>query len=116
MDRLCKICSKPLRGRSDKIFCSNDCKNHYHKNLRYASKKAAIEINGYLKRNYSILTELLDKNKTQVKVYRNVLEKKKFRFKYHTHYHINSNNKMFHYIYDLAWMEFSDDEILIIKK
>jgi hypothetical protein len=23
---------------------------------------------------------------------------------------------MFHYIYDLAWMEFSDDEILIVKK
>lgn len=116
MERKCKICAKPLRGRTDMIFCSTYCKNHYHKHLRYATKQAAIEINGYLKRNYSILLELLGKNKSQIKVYRNLLEKKKFRFMYHTHYHINSNGKMFHYIYDLAWMEFSDDEILIVRK
>lgn len=116
MHTKCKICEKSLTGRTDKIFCSTTCKNYYHKKLRYATKQAAIEINGYLKRNYAILMELLDNNKSQVKVYRNVLEKKKFRFTYHTHYHINSQNKMFHYIYDLAWMEFSDDEILIIRK
>lgn len=103
-------------GRSDKIFCSVYCKNYYHSKLRYAAKKAAIEINGYLKRNYAILLELLGKNKSQLKVYRNVLESKKFRFKYHTHLHVNSRNKTFHYIYDLAWMEFSDDEVLIVRK
>lgn len=103
-------------GRSDKIFCSAYCKNYYHSKLRYASQKAAIEINGYLKRNYAILLEILGKNKSQMKVYRNVLETKKFRFKYHTHLHVNSRNKTFYYIYDLAWMEFSDDEVLIIRK
>lgn len=115
MKRKCKICLKPIIGRSDKIFCSVYCKNVYHKKIRYASKIAAIEINGYLKRNYAILLEILGKNKSQIKVYRNLLEKKKFRFKYHTHFHINSKSKMFYYVYDLAWMEFSDDEILIIK-
>lgn len=78
--------------------------------------KATIEINGYLKRNDSILLELMGKNKSQIKVYRNVLEQKRFRLKYHTHFQINSHNKMFHYIYDLAWMEFSDNEVIIIKK
>ncbi|MBT0606552.1 hypothetical protein KIV10_00015 [Aequorivita echinoideorum] len=116
MEKTCKICAKPLKGRTDKIFCSAHCKNQYHKYVRYASKTAAIEINGYLKRNYAILWELLGTNKTQVKVYRNILEKKKFRFKYHTHFHINSSNKTFFYVYDLAWMEFSDDEILIVRK
>src|SRR5690554_3665683 len=116
MERTCKICEKTLRGRSDMVFCSVGCKNYYHKHVRYASKKAAIEINGFLKRNYAILYELLGENKTQIKVYRNVLERKKFRFKYHTHFHINSKNKTFHYVYDLAWMEFSDDEILIIRQ
>jgi predicted nucleic acid-binding Zn ribbon protein len=116
MNQNCKICAKTIVGRSDKVFCSTYCKNYYHKKLRYVSKVAAIEINGYLKRNYIILLELLGKNKAQVKVYRNVLESKKFRFKYHTHVHINSRNKTFHYIYNLAWMEFSDDEVLIIRK
>jgi hypothetical protein len=116
MEKKCKICKKIIRGRTDKIFCSVDCKNYYHKHLRYVAKQAAIQINEYLKRNYSILLELLGKNKVQVKVYRNILEQKKFRFKYHTHSHINIKGKTFHYIYDIAWMEFSDDEILIVKK
>ncbi|QAA83236.1 hypothetical protein EI546_11010 [Aequorivita sp. H23M31] len=84
--------------------------------MRYATKKAAIEINGFLKRNYAILWELLGENKTQIKVYRNAVEKKKFHFKYHTHIHVNSKGKTYYYVYDLAWMEFSDDEILILRK
>jgi endogenous inhibitor of DNA gyrase (YacG/DUF329 family) len=112
----CKICKKEVEGRADKKFCSVTCKNYYHIHLRHASKQAAIRINEYLKRNHGILLELLDKNKTQIKVCRNVLEDKKFRYKYHTHTHLNSQGKTFHYIYDLGWMSFSDDEILIIRQ
>ena len=43
-----------------------------------------------------------------------MLNKKKINFKYHTH--ININNKMGHHVYDIAWMEFPDDEILIIRR
>ncbi|MCO5248620.1 MAG: hypothetical protein M9887_06715 [Chitinophagales bacterium] len=111
----CKVCEKPIKGRSDKIFCSIECKNYYHKKLRFATKMAAKQIDGYLKRNYKILLELLGGNKIQVKVYRNQLSQKGFRFQYHTHFYINSKNKMYHYLYDLAWMEFSDDEVLIIR-
>ncbi|NLN24790.1 MAG: hypothetical protein GX163_03885 [Bacteroidetes bacterium] len=112
----CKICKKILKGRSDKLFCSVGCKNYYHSNLRKASNQAAMQINEYLRRNHGILLELLGKNKSQLKLARSVLEQKKFRFKYLTHFHVNSKGKMFHYIYDLAWMEFSDDEILIVRK
>lgn len=115
-ERKCKICKKRVLGRQNKVFCSVQCKNYYHKHLRYASFTAAIRINEYLKRNHGILLEQLGKNKTQVKVYRNTLEDKKFRFKYHTHVQINSKGKTFHYIYDLAWMEFSDDEVLVVRK
>jgi hypothetical protein len=59
--------------------------------------------------------ELLGKNKSQIKVHRNALADKRFRFKYHTHQHINSKGKVFHYLYDLGWMSFSDDEILIVR-
>ena len=111
----CKICKSKFSGRADKLFCTVKCKNVYHKKLRYASVNSAIRINEYLKRNHGILLEQLGKNKAQVKVYRNILSDKKFRFKYHTHSHINKNGKAFHYIYDLAWMAFSDDEILIVR-
>jgi len=114
--RICKICNATFSGRSNKVFCSVACKNYYHKHLRYASFKSAIRINEYLKRNHGILLEMLGKNKAQIKIYRNLLEDKRFRFKYHTHTHINSRGKTMRYIYDLGWMDFSDDEVLIVRK
>jgi len=112
----CKICSKILVGRSDKKFCSVRCKNYYHINLRKATSLVVKDINKVLHRNRSILLEILGKNKTQLKVARIVLEKKKFNFKYHTHYNINSRGKTYFHIYDMAWMCFSDDEVLIVRK
>lgn len=112
----CKICKIIITGRSDKIFCSVKCKNIYHKDLRIIAQTAGIQIDRFLKRNYKILFELMEGRKTQLKVYRNKLSQKGFRFKYHTHTHINSKSKMHYFIYDFAWMEFSDDEILIVKR
>ena len=111
-----KICKSELKGRPDKKFCSPACKNFYHTKLRAVTKDAASQIDAILHRNRAILLEIVGKNGIQKKVLRIVLERKKFRFKYLTHFHINSKGKMFHYLYDLAWMEFSDDEILIVRK
>ncbi len=112
----CKICSKPIIGRSDKIFCSVRCKNYYHTNLRRVTNLAVKDIDKILHRNRSILLEIMGKRKTQIKVERIVLDKKKFNYKYHTHLHTNSKGKTYFYVYDFAWMEFSDDEILIVRK
>jgi len=112
----CKICKKEIVGRSDKLFCSVKCKNYYHINLRRVTSVEVTEINRILHRNRSILLEIIGKSKTQKKVKRIVLEKKKFTFKYHTHILTNSSGKKYYYIYDFAWMEFSDDEVLIVRR
>ena len=114
--RKCKICSKQVVGRDDKLFCSVKCKNYYHVNLRKVTYSHVKELDNILHRNRSILLEVLGKRKGQITVQRVVLEKKNFTFKYHTHLHVNSKGKTYHYVYDFAWMEFSNDEILIIRK
>lgn len=112
----CKICNNRIYGRTDKIFCSVRCKNYYHTNLRRVTNIAVADIDIILHRNRAILLEIMGKSKTQLKINRLVLEKKKFRYKYHTHFHINSRGKMYYHLYDFAWVEFSDDEILIVRK
>lgn len=112
----CKICSKVIIGRTDKLFCSVRCKNYYHTNLRKVTKNAVKEIDIILHRNRSILLELMGKRKVQIKINRILLEKKKFQFKYHTHQHKNLKGKIYYYLYDFSWMEFSNDEILIVRK
>jgi len=110
------MCKAPITGRSDKIFCSPNCKTEYHLKLRKATSVAVIEINKILARNRSILLEIIGKNQVQKKIQRLILDKKKFNFKYHTHLIRNSHGKLYFYCYDIAWMEFSDNEVLIIKK
>jgi len=114
--RTCKMCHAPIIGRSDKIFCSTDCKNEYHLKLRRATSAVVSEINKILARNRSILLEIIGKNQGQKKIPRLNLDKKKFNFKYHTHVTRNSKGKIYFYCYDIAWMEFSDNEVLILKK
>jgi hypothetical protein len=45
-----------------------------------------------------------------------VLRKKNGHFKYHTHFYVNKSGKTYFYLYDMAYMEFSDDEILIVNR
>lgn len=110
---ICKLCKTPFKGRSDKTFCSSQCKSIYSYRLKSATKEATVEIDHILHRNRSTLLEILGKNKSQIKLERAVLDKKKFNFSYITHFHINKQGKMVHYVYDFSWMIFSDQEILI---
>ena len=112
----CKVCSNDVMGRSDKLFCSLKCKNYYHVNLRKVTSLEVKEIDLILHRNRSILLEFLGKNKKQITLERVLLEKKNFSFKYHTHSNINSRGKIYFFVYDFAWMEFSNDKVLIIRK
>ena len=112
----CKICSSSIVGRSDKLFCSVKCKNYYHINLRKATRVAVKEIDTILHRNRSILLEFLGKRRIKITIERVLLEKKNFNFKYHTHINVNNKGKTYFNVYDFAWMEFSNDEILIVRK
>jgi len=107
------LCKKEVKGRTDKVFCSLNCKNQYSIKLRHVTSLATKQIDGILHRNRSILLEILGKNKMQIKVSKRILDRKKFNYTYITHYHINSNNKRVSYLYDISWMLFSDQEILI---
>lgn len=114
--KTCKICKKPIRGRSDKIFCSVKCKSYYHRKLREVTKDATTKIDVILHRNRSILLEIMGKNSSQKKVPRNLLDKKKFNIRYMTGFFENAQGKRYHIVYDFAWMEFSDGDILIKRR
>ena len=112
----CKYCKNPiLNGRSDKLFCSVNCKNNYHHQLRKKTNIVAVYIDEILHRNRSILYELMGDKTRKLKIAKLTLAKKKFQFDYHTHITVNSRGKTYHNLYDYAWMSFSDDEVLIVK-
>jgi hypothetical protein len=58
----------------------------------------------------------MGKNNSQKKVDRQILDRKKFNWKYFTGMYVNSKSKTYFIVYDFAWMEFTDGEILIVKR
>ena len=114
--RICKLCQNELRGRRDKMFCSLNCKNEYHFQLRRVTNIATLHVDKILHRNRSILLEIMGKNFSQKKIYRLLLDRKKFNFGYTTGFHINKNGKTVHHVYDFSWLIFSDEEVLIKRK
>ncbi len=112
---ICKICNYEFKGRSDKQFCSVKCKNQYHTTLRKNTQKATLKIDAILHRNRSILFELMQGKTSEQIMLRLVLEQKQFNFKYHTHANTNSKGKTYYWVYDFAWMSFSNDKILVVK-
>lgn len=81
--RTCLSCGKVLKGRIDKKFCDDQCRNLY--NNRPEVKTEAVKlINAILKRNWTILKEVMADEKV-IKVERYELERRDFNFCYYTH-------------------------------
>lgn len=112
----CQFCNKVTVGRAGKKFCSADCKAKAHKQKKNANKVEIVqEINKILAKNRDILLSIIEEHK-QKTVPRIQLSKQGFDFKYFTGTYLNRQGKTYHYIYDCAWMEFSTQDIMIVRK
>lgn len=58
-NQVCKECGKGFSGRSDKLFCSRECKNRYNNRKNSLESKARSEAIKALDRNHEILSSLL---------------------------------------------------------
>lgn len=114
----CIVCKAIIRGRTDKKYCSKMCSNKFHAEKRKKLLPESVLLtNRILLKNRSILQGFFEGEKRKkVKVDKLVLSKLGFNFKYITGIYYNRERKRYHYVYDFAWMEFSTQEVLLIKK
>jgi hypothetical protein len=115
MNRLCLECGQAVKGRADKLFCNSTCKNEYHSKTRAATKSDVKTIDDLLHRNRIILMTLMGDSKKET-FDKLVLTRAKFRFELHTGHYINKEGKTYWIVYDYAWMAFSDQKVLVVRK
>lgn len=113
-NKKCPVCKKIIIGRTDKKFCSQECKNAYHSRLKKYINASTSQVDKILHRNYAILVELL-KRKNYLETTKNQLENKGFVFHYCTSTYINTQNKQCYYVYDYLWFELSNKKVYIKK-
>jgi hypothetical protein len=115
MKKNCLQCETLFQGRQDKRFCSSSCKNSHFNTQRKTTKEVTKEIDGYLHRNHEILRTLMGESHKEL-LDRLVVVRTGFKFDYMTGIYHNKVGKLYHYVYDYAWMEFSDQKILVVRK
>ncbi len=113
-ERLCPECGTPLRGRLDKKFCSDMCRNNFNNKINSDANNLVRNINNILRKNRRILQELLTGEKTTVS--RQKLLDKGFNFAYHTNSHVTRNNHTYLFFYEFGYFLLDNGMVLIVKR
>ena len=112
---VCLLCHQPVRGRSDKKFCSLSCKNAYHHAQKTENEDVVKETDRILRKNYKILQSLLNGANERI-IDNEILEILGFQWNYLTRLFKNRENTEYFVLYDCAWHRLSPRQVKIIKK
>jgi hypothetical protein len=114
MDKLCLECGDTFRGRVDKKYCSDLCKNSYNNKINSTSSFYVRNVNSILRKNRKILEGLIP---TQTaKASRSKLLQRGFNFGYHTHVHTTQKGTSYYFCYEYGYLPLENDRVFLVKK
>jgi len=114
--KCCLLCEKPLRGRSDKKFCDDYCRNGYNNRAKSAERPFLKGINAILFKNRKVLESFFAIETKPLRVSRDQLLQKGFRFDFITCWYTNSKGNTYHYCYEYGYLPLEGDQYLIVKR
>jgi hypothetical protein len=115
-EKKCIECNKPLKGRVDKKFCDDFCRNSYNNKLNSDTNGYVRNINNTLRKNRRILEEALPVSEEMAKITRPKLLEKGFQFRYFTHTYTNKKGNMYYFCYEYGYLPLEGDWILVVKR
>lgn len=110
----CLECNEPFKGRIDKKFCSDYCRNSYNNKVNKDSKNLIRNTNNRLRKNYRIL-EALNPNK-KTKISKNRLSEKGFDFNYFTSIYTTKVGTIYFFVYDQGYLPLKGDYYALVKR
>ncbi|EEI93438.1 hypothetical protein HMPREF0765_0975 [Sphingobacterium spiritivorum ATCC 33300] len=114
-ERVCIECNSTLKGRSDKRFCDDGCRNNYNNRLNSNQTSYVRTVNAVLRKNRKILMESLTEGH-KVKVDKTILIEAGFQFDFFTHQYKTTAGKVYIFVYEYGYLPLKDDQFLLVKK
>ncbi|HOZ70023.1 MAG TPA: hypothetical protein PLB49_08425 [Chitinophagaceae bacterium] len=116
--RSCLSCGNQLRGRVDKKFCNDYCRNSYNnvQKARNGYSPIVRNINNALIKNRRILANVLSDRMETARANRDKLLRLGFHFGYQTHVYTTKTGRCYYYCYDYGYLALENDWYLIVKK
>jgi len=113
--RKCLACNKPVKGRIDKKFCDDYCRNNYNNNKEVDGAIIIKQVNNYLKKNRKVLQDFLGEH-DMIKQSKIRLLEKGFHIKYFTHQYVNAKGNTYFFCYEYGYLLLENDWVLIVKR
>ena len=114
--KLCLECNDPLRGRADKKFCNDFCRNAYNNRQNTEQNNFMRQVNAILRRNRRILEMHIKTGEELGKVTGQRLLGEGYDFKYHTHQIANKKGQVYTFCYDLGFLPLENDWLLVVRR
>ncbi|MEO6187855.1 MAG: DUF2116 family Zn-ribbon domain-containing protein [Ginsengibacter sp.] len=112
----CQTCGKVIKGRTDKKYCDDYCRNNFNNQLKADTTNLVRNINNALGKNRRILESMLTGNEEITKTTKDKLLQKGFQFKYFTNTYTNKKGNVYFFCYDLGYLPLENDWYLLVKR
>lgn len=116
MDKECLECGETIKGRIDKKFCSDLCRNSYNNKLNGSSNTSTYvkSVNAILKKNRKILEELIPEE--TAKASKSKLLLKGYNFSFYTNVYTTKKGTNYYYCYEYGYLPIDNDYYFLVKK
>lgn len=114
MKKLCPECDEKIIGRTDKKFCSDQCRNAYNNKINKDATNLIRNTNNKLRKNWRILESLNPEQKT--KTTKTKLVNKGFDFSLFTSIYTTKAGTIYYFIYNQGYLSLDNDFYALVKK
>ena len=113
---ICAACGKPIKGRSDKRFCDDYCRNNHNNTLNSETSGYMRTVNNILRRNRRLLQEMIPEKEDMARYPKSKLVLLGFNFQYFTHFYLTKKGANYHFCYEYGYLPLDGDEVLLVKR
>jgi len=107
VEKRCLDCGDLIHGRTDKKFCSDQCRNNYNNRLNRDTNNYVRNVHGLLRKNRRILCDLFTEGRE--KVHKDVLFALGYNFSFFTHVIETAGGKVTRYCFEYGYSEAGKD-------
>lgn len=114
MEKTCLNCQESIIGRSDKKFCSDQCRSSFNNRANSQENSYIKTVNAILKKNRKILADMNPTGKAKVK--REDLIQKGFDFKFLTNIYRTKSGNTYFFCYDQGYFKIDNEYLALVVR
>jgi hypothetical protein len=107
VERVCLDCGGKILGRSDKKFCSDQCRNNYNNRINRDTNNYVRNVHAQLRRNRKILADFYDDG--HKRIHRDALFALGYNFTFFTHVVETQDGVKWSYCFEYGFRNIDND-------